>query len=445
MKLKHTLAAVTLYFLKLLLIIKKILGTTINYSILKPLQITAKFLLYKLFLKGYGQYLLAAKRIRLELALDKLAPKIKYQPIFLIFIITIGVLIYNIAHHTATWAISDNIYTAPITKLFANEFEGYQPEALITESPTPKKPLATKYFNTPNQTLITTKTTAIIVEPIINALNNYGAMIVLGNTNDSGGKLINTRTTIIEYEVSAGETVSAIANKFGLGVNTVLWANNLTARSIIKQGMKLKIMPTDGIMHTVVRNETLGSIAKKYGVSTDKILEANELSGNTLKIGQELMVPGGKKIAVVTTITTKTTTGKVTTVTKTNAAPVIRSDTSLQWPTSGYRLTQYYSWRHTGVDIANKVGTPLYAAEDGVVEQSGWNGSGYGNMILIRHANGMKTRYGHASALYVKAGETVVRGQVIAAMGSTGRSTGSHLHFEVYVGGKRVNPLNYIR
>jgi murein DD-endopeptidase MepM/ murein hydrolase activator NlpD len=115
----------------------------------------------------------------------------------------------------------------------------------------------------------------------------------------------------------------------------------------------------------------------------------------------------------------------------------------LLWPTSGHVITQYYGWKHTGVDIDGDYSSPLYAAADGTVQKAGWNSGGYGLMILIDHPNGMTTRYGHASKLFVKAGDSVKKGQVIAMMGTTGRSTGTHLHFEVYVNGKRTNPLAY--
>jgi murein DD-endopeptidase MepM/ murein hydrolase activator NlpD len=117
----------------------------------------------------------------------------------------------------------------------------------------------------------------------------------------------------------------------------------------------------------------------------------------------------------------------------------------LYLPTNGHSITQYYGWKHTGVDIDGDYTSPLYAAEDGVVEVAGWQTNGYGLMVLIDHQNGFKTRYGHSSKLFVQAGDYVKRGQVIAMMGTTGRSTGTHLHFEVYVNGARVNPLAYIK
>lgn len=122
------------------------------------------------------------------------------------------------------------------------------------------------------------------------------------------------------------------------------------------------------------------------------------------------------------------------------------------WPTAARRITQYFGHyrggsRHTGVDIAGPIGTAIYAADDGVVALSGWNSGGYGNMVLIDHGGGIYTRYGHASKLLVRAGDAVKRGDVIALIGSTGHSTGPHLHFEVMTGNphNRKNPLEYVR
>ena len=119
------------------------------------------------------------------------------------------------------------------------------------------------------------------------------------------------------------------------------------------------------------------------------------------------------------------------------------------WPTVGV-VTSPYGLRwggsdfHPGIDIANDMGTPILATADGIVEYAGWNSGGYGNMVDINHGNGIMTRYGHASQVVVSAGQHVTRGQIIALMGSTGFSTGPHVHYEVHVNGQRVNPISYL-
>ena len=110
----------------------------------------------------------------------------------------------------------------------------------------------------------------------------------------------------------------------------------------------------------------------------------------------------------------------------------------------GYRITQYYSWRHHAIDIANKTGTPIYAADAGVIEVAGW-GAGYGNQIVINHGGGVKSRYAHMSKFYVKNGQKVSKGEAIGGIGSTGRSTGPHVHFEYIINGVKYNPLNYLK
>jgi murein DD-endopeptidase MepM/ murein hydrolase activator NlpD len=121
------------------------------------------------------------------------------------------------------------------------------------------------------------------------------------------------------------------------------------------------------------------------------------------------------------------------------------SKVKLLWPTTQHSITQYYGWKHTGVDLDGDYTDAIYAAEDGTVVEAGWNSGGYGLQVVIDHGNGFKTRYGHSSKLFVKVGDKVTRGETIAMVGTTGRSTGTHLHFEVYLNGKRTNPLAYIR
>lgn len=253
------------------------------------------------------------------------------------------------------------------------------------------------------------------------------------------------RTEVINYEVQPGDTLSGIGNKFALHLSTILWANDLTAYNMIKPGQKLKILPVDGLLHTVKKGDALGVIAKTYQSDSDKILEFNRLqSTEQIAIGQELIIPGGVKPTVYRPATTNKAVANV--FSKPNSkARGAESGGRFVWPTSVRRITQYFRYRHPGLDVGNRVGEPIYAAEGGKVEIAGWNRGGYGNYVVINHGNGIKTLYAHASKLYVRPGQTVGRGEIIAAIGNTGRSTGPHLHFEVRVDNKRNNPLLYVR
>ncbi|NQT49556.1 peptidoglycan DD-metalloendopeptidase family protein [Candidatus Kuenenbacteria bacterium] len=256
------------------------------------------------------------------------------------------------------------------------------------------------------------------------------------------------RQDVTIYVVQSGENVSAIANRFGVSVETILWQNGLGINTLIRAGDKLEILPVTGVTHKVKRGENIGAIAKKYGVEQDKIISYNNLFDvNDIQINQNLVVPGGKKVSPYVSNSTYTSSQvpAVSPISKLFVPPSkISSGSGMLWPTSVRRISQYYSWRHRGLDIAGPSGTPLYAAEAGTVERSGWS-NGYGYNVIINHGNGVKTLYGHASKLYVSKGEKVAKGQTIAAMGSTGWSTGPHIHFEVIVGGVKKNPLSYVK
>ncbi len=260
-------------------------------------------------------------------------------------------------------------------------------------------------------------------------------------------QLPDKRGDIVYHAVVAGETFSSIAKKYNIDVNTLLWENNLSSTSVLKLGMNLKILPMIGVSHKVVRGESVSAIANKYKVSTDQILAANNLLDTTdIKIGQMLIIPGGKKIGPTktTTVAKKTKTAPIGSLFSTAPTTTRSSTTGWAWPLAAKTITQYYKLNHKGLDIAGPLGIAVYAVDDGVVEYSGWS-SGYGYNILINHGNGIKTRYAHSNKLYVSKGETVVKGQTIMGQGSTGWSTGPHLHFEVIVNGVKVNPLSYIR
>ncbi|PLX21500.1 hypothetical protein C0584_02425 [Candidatus Parcubacteria bacterium] len=255
------------------------------------------------------------------------------------------------------------------------------------------------------------------------------------------------RTETIEYIVESGDTVSTIARKFDISVNTILWENNLSSYSLIRPGDELSILPESGISYTIKSGDTLSGISRANDAELKDILDANNLSlSSSLKVGQKLVIPGGSKIVQTATIasTQKVYSGiEAIKNIVTPSAPKTAAN-KMAWPTVGNRITQYYSWRHKGLDIANKTGTPLFAADSGTIEFVGWS-NGYGYNILINHGGGKKTRYAHMSKFYVEKNDEVGKGEAIGEMGSTGWSTGPHIHFEVIIDGVKYNPLNYIR
>ena len=256
--------------------------------------------------------------------------------------------------------------------------------------------------------------------------------------------------SIREYVVQAGDTIGKVATSFNISINTILWANNLSFTSYIKEGQKLVIPPTSGVLHKIVRGDTISKIAKLYGASEQNINDFNKIENGGLKAGETIMVPGGRIIYTPKPSNSGTAynnqTGQSSTV-RVNAGDIPASSGGrMYWPSACQRISQYYrGWLHTGVDIACPWGTSVRAAESGIVERVQYGKTGYGYNIIINHGGGKETLYGHLSKIMVKAGDRVVKGQLIANEGSTGRSTGPHLHFEVRINGAMVNPLSYIR
>ncbi len=274
------------------------------------------------------------------------------------------------------------------------------------------------------------------------------------NLTDTDVTPTGTRTKPETYVVHEGDTLSGIAKKFGVSINTILWENNLTPRDFLKPGQSLAILQATGLTHTVAKGDTLGRIALRYDVTADQIISANKLaSADDLHVGEKLLVPGGEPptpAAPVRPRPTLAAVSKVLTVDRGGTPPPNAASTGsgrMVWPTAWRIITQYYGWKHTGVDIDGDYATPIYAAEAGVVTHAGWGRTkgGYGYYIDMDHGGGITTRYGHASKIYVNVGDQVSKGQTIAMVGTTGRSTGTHLHFEVMVNGKFTNPLQWVR
>lgn len=252
------------------------------------------------------------------------------------------------------------------------------------------------------------------------------------------------RDRIVEYTVQAGDTVSTIAEKFGVTVDTIRWQNNLASRDAIKVNQVLEILPLSGVTHKVRKGDTVYSIAKKYDVDAQAIVNypfnvfVNDETFE-LAIGQVLVVPGGVKPEEVQW----SPVARVRQVTP-DAGTVVASG-QFVWPAQG-SITQYFAWYHKALDIANRAAPPILAADSGTIVVAGWlDNYGYGNRVIIDHGNGLRTLYAHLSRIYVNVGQTVNRGDAIGQMGSTGRSTGTHLHFEVIQNGTTINPLSVLR
>lgn len=272
------------------------------------------------------------------------------------------------------------------------------------------------------------------------------ATTVLASTQDASIQTNfsdNVRGDIIDYTVQKGDTVGSIAQKFGVSVDTVRWQNDLSTTASIKEGQTLQILPLTGVAHTVKKGDTVYSIAKKYDVDPQEIVNypfnsyANDETFQ-LAVGQVIIVPNGIKPSGVSTVAP----ARIRQTTP--DAGTVAGSGKFVWPTSGV-ITQYFIWYHPALDIANPSAPNVLAADSGRVIASGWDNTGYGNRVIIDHGNGYKTLYGHMQKLYVLPGQGVTRGSAIGKMGSTGHSTGTHLHFEVYRNGVRINPLSVLK
>ncbi len=249
-----------------------------------------------------------------------------------------------------------------------------------------------------------------------------------------------TRGENIEYQVVEGDTLASIAEKFSVSKDTIMWENGLTGEKI-KIGQTLAILPVTGVSHKVQKGDTISSLAKKYDVDSQMIVNypfnpfANDETFE-LAVGQEIIIPEGVKPAE--TPTAPRIRQKVP-----DAGTVVASG-QFVWPASGL-ITQNFVWYHPGTDIANRAAPDVLAADGGTVEYSGCLAYGYGCHVIINHNNGFKTLYAHLSRIYVSQGQGINRGVALGKMGSTGRSSGIHLHFEVMKNGAKLNPLSVLR
>jgi murein DD-endopeptidase MepM/ murein hydrolase activator NlpD len=249
------------------------------------------------------------------------------------------------------------------------------------------------------------------------------------------GEIVNDQISV--YVVREGDNLSTIAEMFGVTENTIRWANDLSAKSPIRKDQQLIILPISGIKYTVKKGDTVKSIASSFKSDQKEILLYNNLTnGEDLKVDSEVIIPNGEITSVVATTKAKATTDKGT-----SAVAAAKKSASGYFirPVNGGKKSQGIHG-HNGIDIASSLGTPIIAAASGkviIAKQGGWNG-GYGNYVVISHANGMQTLYAHMNSVNVSVGQTVNQGSTLGTMGTTGQSSGVHLHFEVRGG---ANPF----
>ena len=254
---------------------------------------------------------------------------------------------------------------------------------------------------------------------------------------------IKPRSEAVEYTVQPGDTISIIADKFGVSVDTIRWENKLKTIKDIKPGQVLRILPTTGVLHKVTHGETIYTIAKKYQIDAQAIVDwpYNSFANDetfALAVGQTLIIPDGIMPKEVPTAPRPY-------YAEIPAAGTIAGTGLYVWPVGG-NISQGYSWYHKAIDISNKGAPGIVAADSGTVIVAGWPSPwAYGNRVIIDHGNGFSTLYGHLSSVYVSPGQRVERGQTIGQMGATGRATGIHLHFEIRQNGVAENPLNYLK
>jgi len=274
------------------------------------------------------------------------------------------------------------------------------------------------------------------------------------------------RQEVVKYTVQEGDTVFGISEKFGIRPQTVLWGNYyvlLDDPHALKAGQELNILPVDGTYHEWQEGEGLNGVAGYYGVKPEEIINypANSLdietignfSAPNIKPGTWLVVPGGKRQFVSWSAPLG--------VTRENAAyarvlgagacdPVTGGAVgfgTFVWPANKHYLSGFdYSpdANHYGIDLAGNGGEGAYATDAGVIVYAGWNDYGYGNMVMVDHGNGFQSLYAHLSEIYVGCGQSVGQGDAIGAIGSTGRSSGAHLHFEIMTATVKINPWDVL-
>ena len=258
---------------------------------------------------------------------------------------------------------------------------------------------------------------------------------ILGSEDMADERVFSEPVSFGTYIVRSGDTISGISLKFGLSnISTLIAVNGIDNVRSLWVGQKLKVPSMDGLLYTVKENDTLAAIAEKYNVSLKEILDVNDLSSEVLAESSTLFIPGAKLDAE----SLQRAMGEI-----------------FIWPLSvKFRISSRFGRRadpftgeasnHTGIDMACAKGTPIKAAMSGSVIYTGYS-SIYGNYVILKHYDGYQTLYAHMSKIIASKGDKVSQGNIIGLVGSTGYSTGPHLHFSVYKNGKLVDPMTVLK
>ncbi|CRF33672.1 metalloendopeptidase [Brachyspira suanatina] len=282
-------------------------------------------------------------------------------------------------------------------------------------------------YNTSSISEVPTVTSAVTLE---NATDIFYNSIASDNTLVGDGTI---GMKYDEYIIEEGDNLTTISRKIGANLDTLVSVNKITNANRLRPGQKIVIPNRNGLLYTIKKDESIEEIAERYDVSLNRVLSFNKISDpNDIEVGDDIFLPGakytlderidkfGQMFSIPTTIT------RISSVFGYRVHPI-----------TGVRT------KHMGVDIPGRLNTPVYAARKGKVIFAGYSG-GYGNLVIVRHDKGYTTYYGHLNSITTKAGATVGVGVMIGRMGSTGRSTGSHLHFEVRRNGVALNPADFI-
>ena len=262
----------------------------------------------------------------------------------------------------------------------------------------------------------------------------------------------------VKYTVQPGDSIFMIAKKYDITAESILWANYDLLNddpTFLKEGWQLTIPPVNGVYYKWKEGDTLEKVAEKYLVDPEDIITwpGNNLDVENPKTDniEYVMIPGGYRdlVSWITPVDFAPRSGATKEIA--GAGGCITPDTGpvgsgfFQWPVGNHYLSGFgFSSYHLGVDLAAAVGTPVFAADSGTVVYAGWNDSGYGNLVAIDHNNGYKTIYAHLSSISVACGSNISSGQMVGLSGSTGKSTGGHLHFEIRYYSQYINPFQIL-